>query len=326
MPPNGIFVFGSNTEGRHGLGAAKDAKDNFGAIQFQAKGLQGQSYAIITKDLAKGKRSIPLYGLEGLSIAEGVRDFIEYANAHPELKFYVTKIGAKNAGYSVEEMKDVFNSVNRLFITQNIENYIPDNVILPQEYEVRSAQQPISNVGQLTPTSTSTRTVDYTPKGKEKQTYTIEGARILNKNGEEVFKEDSVDRNKIFANLAVKEGRAVVVNYRGIKYVVNNKNQIISGATGKVMQWGERNGDRQAILALANSVKNPVANTPIVDTSAITESEIATIYNSKVETAKAQNIPFESLESFLERAKRLITNLQKLNNPKESILEAIQCL
>jgi len=137
MPANGIFVFGSNTEGRHGLGAAETAKKEFGAIQGQPEGLQGRSYAIITKDLSKGKRSIPLYDLEGTSIAEGVKSFIEYANAHPELKFYVTKIGSKLAGYSVEEIKGVFDSVNTLFTFLGIENYIPDNVILPKEYEVR---------------------------------------------------------------------------------------------------------------------------------------------------------------------------------------------
>lgn len=93
--------------------------------------------------------------------------------------------------------------------------------------------------------------VEYTPTGKQKQTYTVKGNKIFNKNGDEVFKEDSVDRNKIFANLAVLQGRAVVVEHKGIKYVVNNRNQIISGATGKIMQWGEENGDRNAIIQAA---------------------------------------------------------------------------
>mgnify|MGYP006877977877 FL=1 len=50
---NQIFVFGSNTQGRHGKGAALTARNKFGAIYGQAEGLQGQSYAIITKDLTK---------------------------------------------------------------------------------------------------------------------------------------------------------------------------------------------------------------------------------------------------------------------------------
>lgn len=93
--------------------------------------------------------------------------------------------------------------------------------------------------------------VEYTPIGKQRQTYTVKGNKIFNKNGDEVFKEDSVDRNKIFANLAVLQGRAVIVEHKGIKYVVNNRNQIISGATGKIMQWGEENGDRNAIIQAA---------------------------------------------------------------------------
>lgn len=93
--------------------------------------------------------------------------------------------------------------------------------------------------------------VEYTPTGKQKQTYTVKGNKIFNENGDEVFKEDSVDRNKIFANLAVLQGRAVIVEHKGIKYVVNNRNQIISGATGKIMQWGEENGDRKAIIQAA---------------------------------------------------------------------------
>lgn len=51
--PNYILVFGSNTEGRHGLGCAKIAKEKWGAIYGQSVGLQGQAYAIITKDLTK---------------------------------------------------------------------------------------------------------------------------------------------------------------------------------------------------------------------------------------------------------------------------------
>ena len=140
--------------------------------------------------------------------------------------------------------------------------------------------------------------VEYTPTGKQRQTYTVKGNKIFNKNGDEVFKEDSVDRNKIFANLAVLQGRAVIVEHKGIKYVVNNRNQIISGATGKIMQWDEENGDRNAIIQAAekrfkeNSVKaameksvheahKDVLNTLGGDEQA--ESEI----NSAVKTAVA---------------------------------------
>lgn len=48
-----ILVFGSNMEGRHGKGLALIAVQYCGAKYGQASGMQGQSYAIITKDLRK---------------------------------------------------------------------------------------------------------------------------------------------------------------------------------------------------------------------------------------------------------------------------------
>lgn len=46
-----IFVFGSNPEGRHGAGAAKIAREQFGAQYGVGEGLTGSSYALPTKDL-----------------------------------------------------------------------------------------------------------------------------------------------------------------------------------------------------------------------------------------------------------------------------------
>lgn len=97
------------------------------------------------------------------------------------------------------------------------------------------------------------RTITYTPKGKQTQTYTIKGSHIFNKNGKEVFSSDSADRNAIYANLAVKEKRAVIVEHNGHKYVVNKKGKIISVGTRKVMQWDENNGDRKAIAEAAQA-------------------------------------------------------------------------
>ena len=57
------------------------------------------------------------------------------------------------------------------------------------------------------PVQETQRTISYTPKGKRTQVYTIEGTHIYNRDGKEVYIKDSVDRNKIYANLAVKDGR-----------------------------------------------------------------------------------------------------------------------
>lgn len=112
-----IFVFGSNTEGRHGAGAAKYAKQHYGAIYGQPKGLQGSSYAIITKDLSKGYRSIPLE-----FIHEQIKQFIEFAKNNPDKIFQVTPIGCGLAGFKPEEIKPFFNNIT-------------NNIILPNEFK-----------------------------------------------------------------------------------------------------------------------------------------------------------------------------------------------
>jgi hypothetical protein len=116
LGPNQIFVFGSNTQGRHGAGAARQAM-KFGAIYGQPRGRQGQTYAIVTKDLSLGRRSIPLE-----VIYEEINNFVSYAIVHPELEFLVTAIGCGLAGYSVEEMSTPFQLLSNL----------PVNIILPK--------------------------------------------------------------------------------------------------------------------------------------------------------------------------------------------------
>ena len=114
---------------------------------------------------------------------------------------------------------------------------------------------PIKNIERIQtqkPLQQSDNTISYTPQGKTKQIYTITGNKIYNKEGKEVFKEDSVDRNKIFANYAVKQNKAVIVNYKNKNYIINSKNAIMSGTSGKIMKWEDKNADRKNILNLAN--------------------------------------------------------------------------
>ena len=123
----------------------------------------------------------------------------------------------------------------------------------PSEEEEQNAstnEEAVENV------DTTEKFIKYTPIGKQRQTYKIIGSHIYNKDGKEVFKEDSADRMKIFANLAVKEGRAVTVEHNDTTYVVNDKDQIVSGKTGKLMKWDDNNGDRRAILQLAEQKFN----------------------------------------------------------------------
>ena len=96
LKPQEIFVFGSNLGGYHGGGAAAIALRKFGAIWGQGVGLQGQSYAIPT--MQGGVETIKPY----------VDEFIGFATEHPELKFYVTRIGCGIAGFRDEEIAPLF--------------------------------------------------------------------------------------------------------------------------------------------------------------------------------------------------------------------------
>ena len=106
---NEIFVFGSNLAGAHGGGAALLAYRKFGAIWGQGVGLQGQSYGIPTMQ----------GGVE--TIAPYVDEFITFAKAHPELTFFVTKIGCGIAGFSEAEISPLFKAAHGIA-----------NIILPR--------------------------------------------------------------------------------------------------------------------------------------------------------------------------------------------------
>jgi len=111
LKDNEIFVFGSNLSGMHGGGAARAAYNRFGAVWGQGVGLQGQSYAIPT--MQGGVETIKPY----------VDEFIAFAQAHPELKFLVTRIGCGIAGFRDEQIAPLFAAA----IDQ-------DNIILPREF------------------------------------------------------------------------------------------------------------------------------------------------------------------------------------------------
>ena len=102
LRPDEVFVFGSNLAGRHAGGAARVAHKLFGAVYGQGVGLQGQSYGIPTMQ----------GGVE--TIAPYVDEFISFAKAHPELKFYVTRIGCGIAGFHDEEIAPLFAAARQL--------------------------------------------------------------------------------------------------------------------------------------------------------------------------------------------------------------------
>lgn len=99
--PNRVFVFGSNTAGIHGAGAAKTANELYGAAWGQGEGLQGDSYAIPTKNM--NLKTLPLD-----IIKKHVDKFLEFAWENQGLKFFVTRIGCGLAGYTDEQIAPMF--------------------------------------------------------------------------------------------------------------------------------------------------------------------------------------------------------------------------
>ena len=106
-----VFVFGSNLAGMHGGGAARVAFRQFGAVMGCGVGLRGHSYAIPT--MQGGVETIKPY----------VDDFIAFAKSHPELFFYVTRIGCGIAGFKDKEIAPLFSAAMDV-----------ENVCLPESF------------------------------------------------------------------------------------------------------------------------------------------------------------------------------------------------
>jgi len=113
LKENEVFVFGSNYQGRHGRGAAKDAL-KFGAIMGKGRGHYGQSYALPTIDWE------PSYHFIGWDeVKKEMATFIEYAKSKPELVFLLTPVGTGLAGGKIEDLDSLMDSFE-----------IPKNVVL----------------------------------------------------------------------------------------------------------------------------------------------------------------------------------------------------
>lgn len=138
LEPNYVFVFGSNPEGRHGAGAAKAAL-KFGAKYGIGRGLQGQTYALVTKNLKEGfveklsDGTIKTYhkaGYRSISkedLIDNIKEFYACAEQNKHLKFFVAyKADSKNLnGYSSQEMFEMLTTYK-----------IPDNVYLHSSFRI----------------------------------------------------------------------------------------------------------------------------------------------------------------------------------------------
>ena len=100
-----IFVFGSNLAGRHGKGAALHAKRFYGAHYGVGEGLTGCAYAIPTKG-----HFLEILPLE--SITASINRFSEFAWNNSGMRFLLTPVGCGLAGYTVDQIKPLFDAAN----------------------------------------------------------------------------------------------------------------------------------------------------------------------------------------------------------------------
>ena len=112
-----IFVFGSNSAGRHGKGAAQYARDVLGAKPGQGEGLMINCYGIPTK-----------YGnlqVKPLSeINESVQRFVEFTKAHPQLQWHVSAVGCGLAGYEAQDIAPMFKHAINCSFPDNWRDYL----------------------------------------------------------------------------------------------------------------------------------------------------------------------------------------------------------
>lgn len=134
LEPHQIFVFGSNPEGRHGAGTAKIANMEYGAKRGVGRGLMGQSYGLVTKNLRPyyyeketnieyqkaGKRSV-----SKTMIQTNILELYMFAQENPEMEFFIayTPYGKLLNGYTIEEMAVMFSA-----------HPIPDNIIFNEDF------------------------------------------------------------------------------------------------------------------------------------------------------------------------------------------------
>ena len=106
LKPWQIAVVGTNTDGIHGAGAAQWARFNAGLRLYHSRGLCGQSYGIVTKDL--NKDSHPSISQD--EILQQLEQLLTFSEYHPEkemLIFYAGK-GYNLNGYTPNEMAWIF--------------------------------------------------------------------------------------------------------------------------------------------------------------------------------------------------------------------------
>ena len=115
LPANARFVFGSNTTGRHGAGAAKDAVTYFGAVERIGAGEVGQSYALPTVDYdGRGDFATNARPVSDTAFVHALGTLVEWAIDHPTTDYIMTDVGAGLAGLAPKLIAESWRSIGAL--------------------------------------------------------------------------------------------------------------------------------------------------------------------------------------------------------------------
>ena len=324
LKPNEVFVFGANTAGGHGGGTAglaqrgttssnytalpigtKGKWSEYGIVDKLMQGTEGKSFGIVTKaatisgtSLKIGaKRSVPLSRIE-----ESINALIKTASENPSLKFLVTKFGTNMAGFSEQEMKSLLENKN-----------LPDNIILPKEFEVRTIQPPTGvklfnkNDKELKKGSV----VEYNGKKYLFWNDNNGKAQLINTDGTKFSGTPNLDKLTVI-------GAYTTTMYDNTEYIVTDNNNIYSGATGNLvfvnLDGSTKSKKAKIIKAALESLQNTEnvesetdVTTTLVESMSDLERELYEEFEAEMES------DYSAIENFWD------TNIQKNPQAKENL-------
>ena len=113
----GYFVFGSNLKGIHGAGAAKMARELYGAELYRGVGFMGKCYAIPTKDMHI--RTLPLE-----AIYPHIETFVALTSTIENRWYLVTPVGCGLAGYTPEQIAPMFKGAKNCWFPHTFQPYL----------------------------------------------------------------------------------------------------------------------------------------------------------------------------------------------------------
>jgi ribA/ribD-fused uncharacterized protein len=169
LEENQVFTFGSNPRGAHSFGAALTAFDLFGAIKGQSRGLMGQSYAIVTKNLkwdagfyekASGITydKVDYRSVSPEQISDNVLELYECAKQNPDKEFIITYQNDKWQGGKPKKSLNGYFPLETLgFFIDNKE--IPDNITFHDSFK-NDIELKLKEKNNQKPNTQNNKTVD----------------------------------------------------------------------------------------------------------------------------------------------------------------------